>query len=235
MSIHQRIFKPLSKEKINAIEELINNSSPRHGFFLMIGLAVIMTTMGIILDNIIIIIGGMLVAPLLYPILSMALGIVIFDLKSIARSFLTISKSAALAISLSIIISFILFSDCQNLNLTKFINPAIYLEYFIIAFVSGLAASVALMKPNVNESIPGVAISVALIPPLSILGIGIALMQSYIILPAINIFLINILGITVASFFTFLTMKLYCYKKKIQQAVKNDEKIVQKIENQEKQ
>jgi uncharacterized hydrophobic protein (TIGR00271 family) len=229
----KKLFQQSDKEKNDAIKELINNSSPRHGFFLMIGLAVIMTTMGIILDNIIIIIGGMLVAPLLYPILGMALGVIIFDLKATLRSMVTIIKSAILAISLAIIISFIFFQNCQNLNLIKFINPTIYLEYFIIAFVAGLAASVALMKPNVNESIPGVAISVALIPPLSILGIGIALMQNYIILPAINIFLINILGITIASALTFSTMKLSNYKKKIQQAVQNDEKIIQKIEKEE--
>lgn len=227
----KEIFKPLQKEKINAIRELINNSSPRRGFFLMIGLAVIMTTIGIILDNIIIIIGGMLVAPLLYPILGMSLGIVIFDLKSTLRSIFTIIKSATLAVSLAIIVSFFFFNDCQNLNLIQFINPNIYLEYFIIAFISGLAASVALMKPNVNESIPGVAISVALIPPLSILGIGIALMQNYIIQPAVNIFLINILGISIASVLTFSTMKLSDYKKKVQQAIQNDEKIIQKIEN----
>jgi len=230
MSI-KNIFKPLSKDKINAIEELINNSSPRHGFFLMTGLAVIMTTLGIILDNIIIIIGGMLVAPLLYPILSMALGIVICDLKSTLRSVATIIKSTTLSISLAIIVSFFFFQDCQTLNLIKFVNPSIYLEYFIIAFVAGLAASIALMKPNVNESIPGVAISVALIPPLSILGIGIALMEIYIIQPAINIFLINILGITIASALTFLTMKLTYYKKKVQKAVQKKKKIVQKIEN----
>jgi uncharacterized hydrophobic protein (TIGR00271 family) len=229
----KKLFQQSDKEKNDAIKELINNSSPRHGFFLMIGLAVIMTTMGIILDNIIIIIGGMLVAPLLYPILGMALGVIIFDLKATLRSMVTIIKSAILAISLAIIISFIFFQNCQNLNLIQFINPTIYLEYFIIAFVAGLAASVALMKPNVNESIPGVAISVALIPPLSILGIGIALMQNYIILPAINIFLINILGITIASALTFSTMKLSNYKKKIQQAVQNDEKIIQKIEKEE--
>lgn len=227
----KNIIKQLDKDKIKAIEELIDNSSPRYDFFIMIGLAVIMTTMGIILNNIIIVIGGMLVAPLLYPILSMSLGIVILDFKSIARSLVTIIKSAILAISLAIIISFIFFKNCQNIILTNFLNINIYLEYFIIALTSGLAASLALMKPNINESIPGVAISVALIPPLSILGIGIALIQTTIIKSAFSIFILNILGITLSSSLTFLAMKLYNYKKNVQKAVENDEKIIQKTEN----
>lgn len=224
------LINQLEQDKINAIEELINNSSPRRDFFLMISFSVIMATLGIIIDNIIIIIGSMLIAPLLYPILSMSLGIIIFDFNCILRSLLTIIKSSALSVALAIIVSFIFFTKCQDLNILKFINSDIYLEYFIIAFISGSAASIALVHPNVNESIPGVAISVALIPPLSILGIGIALMESYIIQPAINIFLINILGITIASAITFLSIKLFKHKKRVQRAVAKDKKIIEKAE-----
>ncbi len=216
----------LNKEKIEAINRLINNSSPRRDYFLMISLAVIMTTLGIILNNIVVIIGSMLIAPLLYPILSMSLGIVISDFKLFFRSTITILKSATLAISLAIITTFIFFTKTQSINVFKFISTDIYPEYFIIAFISGLAASIALVKANVNESIPGVAISVTLVPPLSILGIGLAKMQMSIINPALTIFLINILGITIASTITFSALKLFKYKKKVQKAVEKDQKII---------
>jgi len=224
------LIKQLETDKVKAIEELIDNSSPRNDFFLMISLSIIMATLGIIIDNIIIIIGSMLIAPLLYPILSMSLGIVILDFKCILRSLLTILKSIALAISLSLIVTFIFFNQCQDLNILKFINSQIYLEYFIIAFVSGLAASIALLRPNVNESIPGVAISVALIPPLSILGIGLAKLNPLIIRPALIIFLINVSGITLASIIVFLSMHLFRHKKKVIKAVAKDEKIIQKTQ-----
>ena len=81
------------KDKAKAIENLIFNSSPRQEFFLMVVLAVSMATFGLLLNSNAIIIGSMLVAPILFPILGLSLGIVMVDGKSIRRSGATLFNS----------------------------------------------------------------------------------------------------------------------------------------------
>ena len=81
------------KDKAKAIEDLIYNSSPRQDFFLMVVLSVLMATFGLLLNSPTIIIGSMLVAPILFPIMGLSMGIVMVDSKLISRSIRTILKS----------------------------------------------------------------------------------------------------------------------------------------------
>lgn len=57
------------EDKAKAVEDLIVNSSPRQDFFLMIVLSVLMATFGLLINSSAVIIGSMLVAPMLFPIM----------------------------------------------------------------------------------------------------------------------------------------------------------------------
>lgn len=81
------------KEKAQAIEDLIYNASPRQDFFLMVVLSVLMATFGLLLNSPAVIIGSMLVAPILFPILGLSMGIVMVDSQLIGRSIGTLLKS----------------------------------------------------------------------------------------------------------------------------------------------
>lgn len=93
------------KDKSDAIENLIENSTPSKDFFLMITLSILMATFGLLIYSSAIIIGSMLIAPMLYPILSLALGITISDPKLISRSFYTVIKSLAYGIAAATIVT----------------------------------------------------------------------------------------------------------------------------------
>ncbi len=93
------LFNTLSeKDKSDAIEWMIRGSTPRQDFFFMMLLSVLMATFGLLLNNVAVIIGSMLIAPILYPILGVAMGITMSDSALILRSSRTLVKSAAVGI-----------------------------------------------------------------------------------------------------------------------------------------
>ena len=101
------------------------------------------------------------------------------------------------------------------------------LPYGALSIIAGLAASFALINPKLNESLPGVAISVALIPPLAVIGIGIALLDWTVVSNAFLLFIINIGGIIFASMITFSLMNFYVRRKVAQVTIAKDEQEIE--------
>lgn len=211
------------KNRALALTELINQSSPRKSFFVMISLSIIMSTFGLLLNSTTIVIGSMLIAPLLYPILSFSLGIVILDFKLTLRSVYTLIQSFIVGILLSVITT--LFFLWRNIDLPEqiLVQNFSHLDFFLVAFVAGLAATFALVKPGLNERLPGVAIAVALIPPLATIGIGLVT-NPLLAENSITIFFLNVLGIVISSALVFLISNIIEHKKTVQKAVKKEEK-----------
>lgn len=219
-----------SKEKTDSVEQLIANSSPRQDFFMMTILSIVMATFGLLLDSAAIIIGSMLVAPLLYPLLSLGLGVVLGDMKLIGRSSYTVAKATVLGIASSAIIAFFFLKQSADLTSEILARVEPSLEYLLVAIVAGFAASYATIKQEHNERLPGVAISVALIPPLAVVGIGFAQLNIDIISQSFVLYFINVIGVALASIVTFTFMQMYTHRKVVEKAVKKDEKDIKKEE-----
>jgi len=216
------------KDKSAAVEKLICDSTPRTDFFLMMILSILMATFGMLIDNVAVVIGSMLVAPILSPVLSLSMGVVMSDTKLMSRSFYTIVKSMTFGISAAALVT-LFFGSAQGdfmPGLIYHIQPS--LIYASIGIVAGLAASFALVKPHLSETLPGVAISVALIPPLAGVGIGIAWLDWNIISNSFLLFLLNVSGIIFASMIIFSLMNLYISRKVAREAVEKEEKIIEK-------
>ena len=81
-----------------------------------------------------------------------------------------------------------------------------------------------LVNPNLNATLPGIAIAVALMPPLSVVGIGIANANWVVATGAFNMYIINIVGIILASMVSFSLMDLYGKKKVANTTIKKEEK-----------
>lgn len=218
------------KEKTNAVEKLITQGSPRPDFFLMVVLSVAMATFGVLLDSAAVVIGSMLIAPILYPILSFALGVAILDWKLISRSLFTTIKSVIMAVLATAIITFIFVpysgSPSQNMEILARLEPGII--SFAVAVVAGFVASFALVKPHLSETLPGIAISVSLIPPLAVSGVGFALFDWEIMIQSLVLFGLNILGIILASFTVFFLMNFKRKKKVAEQAIKKEDKAIKR-------
>jgi len=218
------------KDKNKAVEYLIQSSSPHQEFFLMVILSVLMAAFGLLINNASVIIGSMLIAPILYPVLGLSLGITMADFGLITRSFNVLLKSVVLGALSAAVITLLFFgSSAANSEIVSRTAPS--LVYFAIAVVAGLGASFALVKPYLSEMLPGVAISVALIPPVAVMGIGLAKFSWEIFSGSFLLLLTNIAGIAFASLVIFSLTDLYPKRKVADKAIKKEDAELRKAED----
>lgn len=216
-------------EKNSAIENIIQHASPRQDFFLMLTFAMSMAAFGILLGSTIILIGSMLIAPLLYPLLSLSLGVVASDQKLMGRASLTLAKSIGLALAAGFSIGFIFAgSAVEAFPLYVAVGGASSLMYAVVAAIAGFAAAFAMTKPHLNESLPGVAIAVALVPPLAFAGVALSSFDWPVFSNALLLFLVNVIGIMFSAMIVFSLLRFSVKKKVTAEVVKEEEKIIKK-------
>lgn len=222
-------------QRDEAVENLISESTPRNDYFMMIFLAVSMATFGLITDNASVVIGSMLIAPLLSPILELGMGLVMTRPKLILRSSFTVAKSVLIAVPTATLIT-VLFSRMAGLD--HGLNAEILARLRpdaisgMIALVSGIAASYSLLKPHLNASLPGVAVSASLVPPLAVTGIGAARLDWTVVSKSFALFLINAVLIVLASSVVFAAMHLRKKQAVADKAVKKEDALME-MENEE--
>ncbi len=217
----------LSKsQKEEALCRVFNQSTPSADFYLMLLLSAIIVTLGLLIDSAAVVIGGMLIAPILSPLLGFSMGVVIGNAKLMKRSGMTIVWSVLMVV----VISFVISSFKIDGQITSEILSRVYpsLAYLVIAIVSGAAVTYALVRPALSEILPGIAISVALIPPLAAVGISISFLEKDMIVGSLELFLVNLIGIIFAAVSVFSLMKIYEVREVIERKIRGEEKVVQK-------
>lgn len=183
------------------IETLIKESRTDNDFYLFLFFGIFVTTLGLHLNNAVVVIGAMLIAPMLFPILALGMGVVTSNRESIVRSLKNLSKSVILGVILSSITSFF-FSDADVTELMSSASDPNAL-YLLVAFLSGIIASYAWAKQTLSSTLPGIAITVSLVPPLSVIGISIAQFSRDLFTGSLLLFLMNLVGIVIASIIVF--------------------------------
>jgi len=219
---HEHGLKITKRIQLEIVEELLDSSRLTFDFYLMLILSAIVVTLGLMLNNSAVIIGGMLITPLLTPILTLALGIVIADGKLIWRSIKIIFISSLIIVGVSLIISFMFPVTEYNLEIESRLISNI--PYFLVAFTAGLAATFAWAKKNLYAMLPGVAISVSLLPPLSVVGIGLSNLHLAVARESLVTFSLNLFGIILGSVIIFSLLNFYKAKKETQKEVLKEEK-----------
>ena len=177
---------------------------PSVNFFVLITLAATIATFGLLQNSTAVIIGAMLVAPLMSPIASMAMGIVEGDVDLMRVAGEAIAKGVALAVGVGVVITLISpdpFGLDQILSRTR----PVLLDLGV-ALASGAAAGYALSRKEVSAALPGVSISVALVPPLCVVGYGLAKANLGIAGGAFLLFSTNVIAIILAAALVFLLL-----------------------------
>ena len=240
MSILSR-FKAIDENgKSQAVRRLLETSTPDFDYFYMVALSVAMAVLGLLIDSPAIVIGSMLIAPVLFPLLSLSLGLVMSDYGVLARSLYTLGKSFTLGLVVAIGATLLLAPDASfGHEILSRTQPS--LLYLFVAVSAGLAVSFALAKPEWNETLPGIAVSVALLPPLAVLGIGIAQLDLVVISGSFVLLLVNVVGIVIASMISFSLMDLREKRhvakstlKKETEKMQEEKKVVEEIDEEHK-
>lgn len=228
MSVFLRFRAISENDKAAVVRKLMQSSTPEFDFFYLVGLSVLMATLGLLVDSVAIVIGSMLIAPILYPVLGLALGISMSNYGVFKRSFITLLKSFGLGLGLAVVATF-LFSDIDVTTSFEIMNRTeVGLLHFLIAVVAGAAVAFTLGQPEWSETLPGIAISVALIPPLAVVGIGVAEGNMDVVSGSLVMLIVNVFGIVFASLVTFSLMNLYEKQHIAESTIKKEEERVDK-------
>ena len=206
--------------RIELYEKRIASSKPSLGFFVLLICSAVIATLGLISNSTAVVIGAMIVAPLMDPILSLAFGLAVSDGKLIRRSAVTVTFGVAAVIGTASLLSLMLgISNVQSEIIGRTSPNLIDLG---IAVAAAVAGSFSMTRERLSNSIAGVAIAVALVPPLCVSGIGLTLgsdmtavfgrgtgagLTNQIAEGSFLLFLANLTGIAVASLLVFLIQR----------------------------
>lgn len=228
MAVFSRFRAISDNDKAAVVRKLMESSTPDFDFFYLTGLAMLMATFGLLIDSVAIVIGSMLIAPLLYPILGIALGLTMSNYGVFNRSIITLGKSFGVGLLLSFLATLFLAEGDVTTSFEIMNRTDVGLLHFLIALIAGAAVSFTLGQSEWSESIPGIAISVALIPPMAVVGIGLATFNLTIATGAFVLLMVNILGIVFAAMVTFSLMNLYEKQHIAESTIKKEEVRIEK-------
>ena len=169
----KQTFFVSKREAYRAIDELIDDSQPNALYITLLILSSSVIASGLLLNNIAILIGGMLITPILTPVLLVALSLSTYKLYLLKRTLVTLGKSFLFVFGTTFLIAFILGIP-ENAYHQPILEGSTRtaLLYFFVACVSGVAATLAWARKEVSSLLPGVSISVSLVPPLASVGVG---------------------------------------------------------------
>lgn len=219
-----KLFNPQDVNHPDVIDKVVRESSPRQTFMALVFISSIIATLGLLNSNSSVVIGAMLVSPLLWPILGVSMGALVMDFKMLKLSLISIFVSVIIAVITAVLITLFYVP----LGASKTILEATNFTFMIpVAIAAGAAAAFALSYEHIKEAVTGVAISVALLPPLVTIGIGLGSTNWALMTGAIQLFLINLFGIIVTALFIFAMLGFGRYKKTIASYVKKEEKLLQ--------
>jgi uncharacterized hydrophobic protein (TIGR00271 family) len=207
----RKLLPPVTKERLGEVQVSLRESSkPDFDYFVLVLLSCMIATFGLLIDSAATIIGAMLVAPLMSPILGIGLASIRGDTTLLKDAGSAIARGAILAVLLSTFIAwtndvlpFVTLQDLPHEVISRTRPSPIDLG---VALAGGLAATFALVQPQLSAALPGVAIATALMPPLCTIGVGVALGRWDVAGGALLLFITNAVTIASASIFLFYAM-----------------------------
>jgi len=204
----RKLVKPITRERRGEVQvQLRDSSSPDFDFFLLVVLSCIIATLGLLTDSPAVIIGAMLVAPLMSPIIGLGLASLTGDATLFRNAGVALARGAAAAIFIAIIITWgnrqLPFLPLQELPSEVLARTRPTPIDMTIAMAGGMAAAFALAMPSISAALPGVAIATALMPPLCSVGVAIAMGDWNAAGGALLLFVTNAVTIAFASMLVF--------------------------------
>jgi uncharacterized hydrophobic protein (TIGR00271 family) len=178
-------------------------------YAVLLFLSAIIATYGVLGDSTATVIGAMIIAPLMVPIVAIAAALVMGDLNRAGRSCLLVATGVVGVICVAFICGVIhpkVISFTTNTQIIARVSPSI--TDLVVALASGVAGAFAVSRDDIADSLPGVAISIALVPPLAVTGVSLSQGQMGEASGALLLFITNFLSILLAGGATFILLGL---------------------------
>ncbi len=192
------------EEQIVVLREVHTGARPDVDFFVMIGLSALIATFGLLQSSTAVIIGAMLVAPLFSPIVAISLAIATANIRMLRVAIELAVKGLALAIGLAALLALIIPTRTITPEISVRTTPS--LLDLAVALASGMAGAYAVARKDVATALPGVAIAAALVPPLGVVGIGLAMGNLQVAGGGTLLYMTNLVAIALAGSIIFLLL-----------------------------
>lgn len=187
------------------IEELYQKVSEvaalSRGYLVMAAVASVIAAIGLMRNDVAVIIGSMVIAPLLGPNIGLILSITLADGDLARKSLRTMLAGAAVVLGISVLIGLIFSFDPGGHELAA--RTEVRLSLIVLALATGVAGAYSITT-GISEALVGVMVAVALLPPLVASGLYLGSGYGSRAAGALLLFLINVAGINLAGTATFL-------------------------------
>jgi len=182
---HDRVRRQIAEE---------SGWSGRYAFLIVISAA--LSLLGLLMPSVAVLIGAMLLSPLMMPIIGLGFGIATLDFPEIRRAATALVLGATIAVALSV--ALILLSPVQTITseIAGRTQPTLF--DLLVALLSAIAGGYALIRGR-GGTVVGVAIAIALMPPLVVVGFGIATASWVVFSGALLLFLTNAITIALTA------------------------------------
>lgn len=192
------------------IQVFRNSEIADMNYWLEVTFAIGIATLGLIINSPAVVIGAMLISPLMGPIFALGMGIALGDFYLGFRSLLSVVLSIFGSIALAALITWPLPFHSPTSEILSRVQPT--LLDLAIAILSGLAGAIVVCRGGSGggvTALPGVAVAVALMPPLAVVGFGIGIGWDWTIVRGGGLlFLTNLVAIVLSSVLVFFSIRM---------------------------
>jgi uncharacterized hydrophobic protein (TIGR00271 family) len=165
-------------------------------YWLLLPLAAVIASAGVVSDSTATVIGAMIVAPLMTPILGIVLAVVLADGANLRRCVLLVVAGAAAVVGIGWLLGWFVpypVVAATNSQVAARVTPRIV--DLVAALATGAVGSVALARSDISDTLPGVAIAISLVPPLAVVGLTLESGAPHQSLGAFLLFVTNVAAI----------------------------------------
>lgn len=200
---------PVGTEEVSRVRDVLvfegAQLRPRIVKFLcLLVLAAAIATFGLLGDSVAVVIGAMIVAPLMLPIMGLAFSVGIGDRGAILSSLLVSIAGIVTAVAVGFVLTLPIARVTNPEAIQQvMIRTSPHLLDLMAALATGLAGAFALARKDVSDTLPGVAIAVSLVPPLANAGILFALGEPRLAAGSLLLFGTNYVAILLTGALVF--------------------------------
>ncbi len=199
----QKIPSASEQEVILLQDGLMRESRLSLNYLVLVMGSCVIATLGLLSNSAAVIIGAMIIAPLMLPIRGIAMGALEGNFRLFHTGLYSVGMGTGVALVISCLLGW-LVSPGWGSEIMARTQPT--LLDLGIALAAGGVGAFARVRVQVADSLAGVAIAVALMPPVCVMGLGLSQLDWNVSLGAGLLYLTNLLGIALACMVTFLLL-----------------------------
>jgi len=182
-----------SERRAAVLSDIEIGSRPTTTYYVLLGISELIAAFALIVGSDATLIGANVVAPLMTPIIGIALGLMRGDLRLLRAALLAEFGGALIAVLLTFLLGLLPFWGDPTPSLLAQTQPT--LIELLVAALAGFAGVLAMIDERVSPALPGVAIATALNPPVAAMGLCLAFGAYHGAWGAFLLFFANVLAI----------------------------------------